>query len=262
MKISFDVISDLHVDEWEDFNWSNQATSPFCIIAGDTARDRDLLAATLEHISNQYQQVFVVDGNEEHRWTYNNLNQSYEELKSLISSIPNVAFLHNNIVMLEGIAIVGTCGWYTFNNDPRYSIEQCKKGVENHYGFDRAISDEIEMRAVEDARYLNRTISKLQLYPDIENIVVVTHFLPYAKFAAHDTALLNSYVLNASTNVYLPTCFQEDTERKISHWVYGHYHGQTASETIGHTKFITNPHGRRNSSWHQNPYFPQRITFD
>lgn len=261
MKLAFDIISDLHLDEWPDFDWTNQATSPFCIIAGDTARDRELLVQGLEHISQQYQQTFVIDGNEEHRWTYNDLGESYASLKAQIDNIPDVTYLHNNIIIMEGVALVGTCGWYTMNNDPRFSVETVKQGIEAHYGFGRDVSDNIEQLAIDDARYLNGTVEKLQRYPDVKNIVIATHFLPYARFIEHNKQLSESYVLNASVNLYAPTCFQEDTERKISHWIYGHYHGTTKTDQIEYTKFITNPHGRRNSDWHQNPYFPVRIEF-
>lgn len=262
MKITFDIISDLHLDEWPDFNWNNQATSPFCIIAGDTARDRDVLVAGLEHIADQYQGVFVIDGNEEHRHTYHNLDESYKTLADTIDQIPHVTFLHNNIVILEGVAIVATCGWYSMNHDPRFPVDSVKEGLEKHYDISRAVTSEIEDRAMQDAKYLTQTVQRLQRYPDVKKIVIATHFLPYAKFIEHNEYIRESYALNASVNVYAPACFHDDTEQKISHWIYGHYHGESSSEHIGYTEFVTNPHGRRNSNWHQNPYFPKRITFD
>jgi hypothetical protein len=47
MNFSFDLISDLHVESWPSFNWSDQVTSPYCVVAGDVARDRDVLVETL-----------------------------------------------------------------------------------------------------------------------------------------------------------------------------------------------------------------------
>ena len=41
MKFAFDLISDLHIETWPDFDWTGQATSPYCVVAGDVARDRD-----------------------------------------------------------------------------------------------------------------------------------------------------------------------------------------------------------------------------
>ena len=47
MNFSFDLISDLHVETWNEFDWSGQATSPYCVVAGDVARDRSLLIDAL-----------------------------------------------------------------------------------------------------------------------------------------------------------------------------------------------------------------------
>jgi hypothetical protein len=50
MTFAFDLISDLHIDTWKDFDWTGQATSPYCVVAGDVTRDRAELLAALEHL--------------------------------------------------------------------------------------------------------------------------------------------------------------------------------------------------------------------
>jgi hypothetical protein len=69
MKFAFDLISDLHVETWDSFDWTGQATSPYCVVAGDVARDRQLLLAdVLKHLGECYPGgVFYIDGNDEHR---------------------------------------------------------------------------------------------------------------------------------------------------------------------------------------------------
>ena len=52
MTVSFDLISDLHVETWDSFDWTGQATSPYCVVAGDVARNRDRLLEALEHLSH------------------------------------------------------------------------------------------------------------------------------------------------------------------------------------------------------------------
>ena len=40
MTMAFDLISDLHLETWDDeLNFSGQATSPVCVVAGDISRD-------------------------------------------------------------------------------------------------------------------------------------------------------------------------------------------------------------------------------
>jgi len=52
MKVAFDLISDLHIDTWnEPFDWTGRATSPYAIVAGDIAEDRKLLSDALTNIS-------------------------------------------------------------------------------------------------------------------------------------------------------------------------------------------------------------------
>ena len=46
MQFAFDLISDLHVETWDSFDWTGQATSPYCVVAGDVARDRQRLLDT------------------------------------------------------------------------------------------------------------------------------------------------------------------------------------------------------------------------
>jgi coenzyme F420-reducing hydrogenase delta subunit len=101
MSFSFDLISDLHIESWPNFNWANQATSPYCVVAGDVARDPVLVAQTLQHLGNCYAGVFYIDGNEEHRYKLDNLTESYEELGLAIGRIPNVVYMQNNVELLE-----------------------------------------------------------------------------------------------------------------------------------------------------------------
>jgi len=68
MSFAFDLISDLHVETWGDFIWTGQATSPYCVVAGDIARDRNVVIDALKHLGQCYQAVFYVDGNDEHRY--------------------------------------------------------------------------------------------------------------------------------------------------------------------------------------------------
>ena len=83
MKIHFDLISDLHVDTWDEkFSWEGKATSPYAVVAGDISRVRSEIGPVLEEISRHYLMTMFVDGNDEHRWTLDNLGDSYKKLKT------------------------------------------------------------------------------------------------------------------------------------------------------------------------------------
>jgi hypothetical protein len=93
MSFSFDLISDLHIESWPNFDWSNQATSPYCVVAGDVARDTELVVKTLQHLGQCYAGVFYIDGNEEHRYQLNDLDKSYQDMSAAVSNIPNVVYM-------------------------------------------------------------------------------------------------------------------------------------------------------------------------
>lgn len=122
--MNFDLISDIHRETWQDFDWDGQPTSQYCIVAGDVARDRTLVLDTLKHLSKFYLGVFYVDGNDEHKNYAEDLTTSYNELAELIAPMENVIYLHDNVVVMNGIAILATNGWWSYDFDPSLDLEQ------------------------------------------------------------------------------------------------------------------------------------------
>jgi hypothetical protein len=49
-----------------------------------------------------------------------------------------------------------------------------------------------------------------------------------------------------------------DTERKISTWCFGHYHGMV-DKTVDGIRFVNNCRGRGDTPYRQDAYFPKRI---
>ena len=88
MNITFDLISDLHVDTWDEpFSWEGKATSLYAVVAGDISRERADIRPVLEELNNHYKVVMYVDGNDEHRWTMQDLADSYKTLHKEIENI-------------------------------------------------------------------------------------------------------------------------------------------------------------------------------
>jgi hypothetical protein len=258
MTIAFDLISDLHVDTWPDFDWTYQATSEICVVAGDVARDHELLKKTLTHLGSQYKAVFYIDGNDEHRDGLEHLGKSYAKMKKLIKNIPNVVFMQDHVVVINGVAFVATNCWWSYDYDSRYSIDEAKAGFENHYNITDIASTNVQQAAINDARYLETSISKLQTYSDVKKIVVISHTVPVGDLIKHDRDLTSSYRINTSINSMISWALDSDTEGKTAVWCFGHYHSPV-NETIGSVQYVCNPRGRSNTPWHRNPYYPVRI---
>ena len=116
MKIHFDLISDLHVDTWnEEFSWEGKATSPYAVIIGDVSRERADVRPVLQEISKHYQMTMFVDGNDEHRWGLDDLRTSYETLVEDIGKIKDFIFLQDDCLVIDNVAFVGTNGWCSYD---------------------------------------------------------------------------------------------------------------------------------------------------
>jgi UDP-2,3-diacylglucosamine pyrophosphatase LpxH len=260
MSISFDLISDLHLDSESKFDWTGQATSSICVVAGDIAKDQKVLIKTLEHLSTCYHAVFYIDGNEEHKHSMLNLGNSYRDLAHQLSKIKNVVYLQDNVVVIDGVGILGTNGWWGFDLDPEIDRnESIDWYVDN-------LSIPVDTEAVNnmsrhDAAYLINSIQRLQTHRDVKKIVVVTHTVPRPDLINHDIELEKSFKFNVMGNKLMPMVVAADTEKKIDTWCFGHYHGDV-DRIINNIRYVNNCQGRVNTKWHKSVYYPKRITVE
>lgn len=259
MSLAFDLISDLHLEQWGDLDWTSKATSPFCIVAGDVSRDRGYLLTGLTHLSQCYQAVFYIDGNDEHYYYLEDLSNSYAELADQVARIPNVVYLQDNVVVIDGVAILGTNGWWAHDFDLGISPEQCAMWVkENYHITDHAIKS-ISRMAGTDATYMISSIKRLQTHRDVKKIVMVTHTVPDPALIEHDISLNGSLKFNTMGNRYMMQALGADTENKIHTWCFGHYHG-SIDQVRRNIRFVNNCKGK--GDHFQYVYHPKRIVID
>lgn len=261
MSFAFDLISDIHTETWPDFNWTGRATSPYCVVAGDLARDREAVTNTLRHLGQCYQAVFYVDGNDEHRYFYDDLNNSYADLASRIRKIPNVVFLQDNVVVVDGVAILGTNGWWTYDFDPGIDTEQTSQWFQEQTGVNNLVTRCVNRMAMTDATYMLSSVRRLQTHNDVKKIVCVTHTVPNSSLVSHDIGLANTFRFNTMGNSLMMRALAADTEKKMHTWCFGHYHGSIDQIQQG-IRFVNNCRGRGDTEWRQYVYHPLRIVID
>lgn len=261
MEFSFDLISDLHVETWDNFDWTGQATSPYCIVAGDVSQDRRRLVETLKHLGNCYQGVFFIDGNDEHRNNLEHIGQSYYELSRYVDKFKNVVFMQDNVVIVNGVAFVACNGWYSFTMDPKIDFDKTVSWFNNRYGVSNSVASTIASMALTDAAYLRNSIRKLQMHQDVKAIVVVTHTVPVPGLIDHDLELENHYRFNTTGNEHLQIALDEDSENKIKVWCFGHYH-RSIDRVLNNVRYVNNCRGRGGTPWSQSAYYPKRITVE
>jgi len=259
MEFSFDLISDLHIETWNQFNWTGQATSPYCVVAGDISQDRRILEETLRHLSKCYQGVFFIDGNDEHRNYLNDINGSYNDLRQFVDKFKNVVFLKDNVVVLNGVAFLAANGWWTYDLDPTIDTHLSQEWFCQRYDVNSAVPDTILSKAVSDASYLRHSIRKLQMHQDVRAIVVITHTVPGAWLIDHDLELSGHYRFNTTGNPLVASALEQDSENKVKAWCFGHYHRPVDRELNG-IRYVNNCRGRGNTPWSQAAYYPKRIT--
>ena len=259
MIFSFDLISDIHRETWDHFNWEGQPTAPYCIVAGDLARDRALVIDTLEQLSEVYYGVFYIDGNCEHKDYAEDLGQSYLELESLISHIPKVVYLQDNVVIVDGVAIVATNGWWTYDFDSNLDPEQSAQWLSNQQQISSSAAHSYNGVGYHDAAYMINSVNKLQKQKDVKSIILVTHTVPAAWLIEHDLDLLDTWRYNTMGNRHISGVFSADTEKKISTWCFGHYHHPIDTTKDG-VRYISNPRGCGDTDYCQIVYYPKRIS--
>lgn len=258
MTFAFDLISDLHVETWDSFDWTGQPTSPYCIIAGDVSRDQDLVVQTLEHLSKCYAGVFYIDGNEEHRLHLQDLGKSYKTLRNKIDQVADVVYLQDNVVIINGVAILATNGWWSYDLDVTIDYEESQSWYCAYTNTTQSTADAITGIAYHDSAYMSNSIRKLQTHQEVRSIVMVSHTLPAAWLCNHDLDLADQPRFNCMGNPHLQLALDEDSENKIKVWAFGHYHRPVDRDFSG-IRYVSNPRGRGNTPWSQPAYYPKRI---
>jgi UDP-2,3-diacylglucosamine pyrophosphatase LpxH len=257
--MNFDLISDIHRETWEYFDWGGQPTSQYCIVAGDIARDRSLVIDTLEQLSKVYTGVFYVDGNDEHKNYAEDLTTSYNELTELIGKFNNVIYLHDNVVVMNGIAILATNGWWSYDFDPMLDLEQSVTWLQHKDKISQMAAININATAYRDAGYMSNSVAKLQTYQDVKSIIMVTHTVPTPEIIKHDLQLVDSWRFNSMGNSRMQDALKEDCEKKIKLLCFGQYH-RPVEMVIDGIRYVSNPRGRGDTEFSQLAYYPKRIT--
>lgn len=230
MNVGFDIISDLNLTGQDEFNWDSKPTSLFCLIPGNISSDLVIVYKTLMHLRKLYQGVFFVDGTLENG-DPNASDIRIKEIARICQNIPNVVYLHNNVAVVDGVALVGINGWEQRN--PSSTNVDIFNTIANRY---------------DDIMYLENTIERLQLHVDVKKIVVLSNSIPTKE-------LYFGQQVNNHDELYPANILHTDTEGKVIKWVLG-TSDKIVDTVINGVKFVNNP------KHDNNPYYPKRIEIE
>jgi hypothetical protein len=227
--IGFDILSDLRLEPEESFNWENKASSLYCLVPGNVSADPGTVIQTLSHLTNHYQGVFYVPGNLEYQDSPFGEEQRTDELNEITSRVTGVIMLYQNVVIVDGVAVLGINGWADGGHE--HNEEELAK---TRY-------------RLEDTIYLRQSIHRLQKHLDVKKIIVLSNGVPMPElYYGEQPDIVKSQL---PLNVVL----ESDTEKKVSHWVFGSYN-KSVDTVINNISYINHPYVRNS------PYWPKRIT--
>jgi hypothetical protein len=230
MNFGFDIISDLHLTSDNTFDWDGKATSLYCIIAGNISDDLTVIRTVLKTLSAYYQGIFYIDGSIEHSGIKSRALINVEIAK-ICKPLKKVVYLHDNVVIVEGVALVGVNGWYG-----------------NYTPEDTMAEVELMCAGYEDFSYLLNTIDRLQLHVDVRKIVVISNSVPLNKLFYGEIPKMYNDVSPEDT-------LENDTEKKISHWVFGSTQ-KIIDTTFDSINYVNNP------CYTRSPYYAKRIEIE
>jgi hypothetical protein len=154
----------------------------------------------------------------------------------------------------DSTSVIGRIHKYEADGFPEESLEWFQDYVQ----ISNSSANAITGVAYHDAAYIINSVNKLQRQRDVSSIVIVSHTVPAPWIIEHDIDLADNVRFNTMGNFHIQRALDEDTENKVKAWCFGHYH-KSVDRDFGGVRYVSNPRGRGDTPWSQNPYFPKRI---
>lgn len=261
-KYFFDVISDIHIDQWDSslvnlYPCGPIIQAPFTlqanenhilIVAGDVSDSMEYTLNFLKHAAKKYPSgVIFIDGNHEHVHKYPKLYDT-DEIHSKISQLQeNIVYLRKEPFHIREhkTVVIGACGWWDYSNQDTQKMVLSETYFDNwipglsskcNIHGARSFMRNVIQRSDEEFDYLSSHISKYNADPNIDKIIVVTHTVPHIQSFEHEDDL------SCIVNTKFSQLYDSDNT-KLSHWIFGHTHEQINIKKNG-VRFICNSRGR------------------
>lgn len=268
----FQVVSDLHLEMLNKGTPFTDklppALAPVLIMAGDIYAGREPdFGTVMRTIAARYKHVVYVPGNHEFygfRWSVYAHDEVLEYMKRVCRDIPNLHFLYNSSVVIDGVTFFGGTMW-TNIPESEFPLTHFKMGDFSVIGFRsnpqkpvRELSPEdVVGMHMETTRHLDSTIQAIRdSRQQCQQLVVVTHHAP-------SMAHMRSFTRG---DQYKAFYYSTDIDRFLTNppvtaWIHGHTHSSSNVVTAGGTRIIANARGYDAPSFQElNPeYDPRQV---
>jgi Icc-related predicted phosphoesterase len=193
----------------------------------------------IKQCSEKFPNVIAVAGN--HEFYNGKFHQSLDVLRKEYGKYPNIHFLENDAVKLNGLTFLGATLWTDFNKkdplslkDAEYSLNDYKEIRNDKVGYRKLRATDVYDRHVESLKYFKDTI---QAEP-LEQYVLAVHHAP-SKLSTHPM-YQKDYHLNGAYSSDLSEFILDHPQIKLI--THGHTHF-SFDYMIGSTRIACNPRG-------------------
>ena len=268
MKIT--VVSDLHL-EFSSVTLTNTQGADVLILSGDIMIAEDLhdhqepivihafkgleglgrrqqnvirFREFLRHVSAEYKDVIYVAGN--HEFYNGKFFAGIKYLREECAAYPNIHFLENDTINIDGVTFVGGTLWTNLNkHDPltlhavRDMLNDFKVIRNDDKGYRPLSPADTAERHRNTLKYIKHIIDNVREKEETQpRVVVVGHHSP--SFMSCSPQYANDYLMNGAYHSDLSEFILDHPE--IALWTHGHTH-HCFDYTIGETRIICNPRG-------------------
>lgn len=255
--MKFQLISDLHLEHAKEYQlpFAEGEKEIVLFLAGDICEyDRlSVLFRFLKDVCARFKNVIYIAGNHEyyHGHIPNSRNKFLIRAKKDLPE--NFIFLHNEMIQLDGVSIIGTTLWTDYDKANPIAMSYGERNIADYdmirfgnYERLRAIITVDEHKhAIE---FLKKSFIEME-----KKSIVVTHHAPCYKS-------INAYWAgNPGNPVFVSDLSELIYEGKPNFWLHGHMHNSFDYE-IYDTRVICNPRGYpyTGTSRIENPEYDER----
>lgn len=236
MGTAIQYCSDLHLEVAMNAKWMNKRPIPVCseilLLGGDILpiNDIDKYSDFLNYISDNFKLTCWIPGNHEYYGSdiLKGNGQLYEQIR------PNIILANNHTISIANVDIFCSTLWSNINTEYETAIMHALTDFKRiTYHGERYTTEHWNSLHRAALQYLTSAINS----STATSKIVLSHHLP--TYQSYPAKFKNSPYREAFATELSPLI----EKLQVSHWIYGHSHGNAPSFTIGNTQLHTNQLG-------------------
>lgn len=256
MAISFDVISDLHFNNFSTHLYPNiKPNSEILVMLGDVCEVDQVrqMMPFFRYVSSNWKLILFIPGNHEFYGYF--LDDTVSVLKCELQSLTNIKILDNECYRVNNTLFVGSTLWSNMDNDNPVTKVVCKGAISDYKYIKKSYyeNNKHPITPNDTVALFDRNIEFIEdsvFNKGNDEIVILTHHAPSyscvdAKYKGERTngafvSDLNEFILD---------------NPQIKVWAYGHTHN-AKDFYIDTCRVVSNPKGYSGENMNDKQYKP------